>query len=57
MLVTGLVPKIGYDNASRIAKKALKNGTTLREEAIKSGLVNKKEFNKLTDPRKMIKPR
>jgi fumarate hydratase class II len=57
MLVTGLVPKIGYDNASRIAKKALKNGTTLREEAIKSGLVNEKEFNKLTDPRKMIKPR
>ena len=57
MLVTGLVPKIGYDNASRIAKKALKNGTTLREEAIKSGLVNEKEFNKLTDPKKMIKPR
>ncbi len=57
MLVTALVPKIGYDNASRIAKKAHKNGTTLREEAIKSGLVNEKEFNKLTDPRKMIKPR
>jgi fumarate hydratase class II len=57
MSVTALAPKIGYDNASRIAKKALKNGTTLKEEAIKSGLINKKEFNKLTDPRKMIGPR
>jgi fumarate hydratase class II len=57
MSVTALVPKIGYDNASRIAKNALKNGTTLKEEAIKSGLINKKEFNKLTDPKKMIGPR
>jgi fumarate hydratase class II len=57
MSVTALAPKIGYDKASRIAKKALKNGTTLKEEAIKSGLINKKEFNKLTDPKKMIGPR
>jgi fumarate hydratase class II len=57
MSVTALAPKIGYDNASRIAKNALKNGTTLKEEAIKSGLINKKEFNKLTDPKKMIGPR
>ncbi len=57
MSVTALVPKIGYDNASRIAKNALKNGTTLKEEAIESGLINKKEFNKLADPKKMIGPR
>ena len=56
MLITALVPKIGYDNASKIAKKALKNGTTLREEAIKSGLINEKEYNKIVDPKKMIKP-
>ena len=57
MLVTALAPKIGYDNAANIAKKALKNGTTLKEETIKSGLINEKEFLKLTDPKKMIGPR
>ena len=56
MLVTALAPKIGYDNASKIAKKALKNGTTLKEETIKSGLINEKEFHKLTNPKKMIGP-
>ena len=56
MLVTALTPKIGYDNAARISKKAYKNGTTLKEEAIRSGLINEKEFNKIVDPRKMIKP-
>ena len=56
MSVTALTPKIGYDNAANIAKKALKNGTTLKEEAIKSGLLNEKEFDKLTDPKKMIGP-
>jgi fumarate hydratase class II len=56
MLVTALAPKIGYDNAASIAKKALKNRTTLKEEAIKSGLVNEKEFHKLADPKKMIGP-
>jgi fumarate hydratase class II len=55
--VTALAPKIGYDNAARIAKMALKNGTTLRQEAIKSGLISEKEFHKLTDPKKMIGPR
>ena len=35
---------------------ALKNGTTLRQEAIKSGLINEKDFQKLTDPKKMIGP-
>jgi len=56
MLVTALSPKIGYDNAAKIAKTAYKNGTTLKEEAIKSGLVNEKEYEKLVDPKKMIKP-
>ena len=56
MLVTALAPKIGYDNAASIAKKALKNGTTLKEETIKSGLINEKEFLKLTDPKKMVGP-
>ena len=56
MLVTALAPKIGYDNAARISKKAHKNGTTLKEEAIRSGLINEKEYNKIVDPRKMIKP-
>ncbi len=56
MLVTALTPKIGYDNAANIAKKALKNGTRLKEEVIKSGLVSEKEYNQLVDPKKMIKP-
>ena len=56
MLVTALSPKLGYDNATKIAKKAHKNGTTLKEEAIKSGLINKKEYEKIVDPKKMIKP-
>ena len=56
MLVTALSPKIGYDNAAKIAKRAYKNGTTLKEEAIKSGLINKKDYDKVVDPKKMIKP-
>jgi len=56
MLVTALCPKIGYDNAAKIAKKAFKNGTTLKEEAIKSGLIGEKEYTKIVDPKKMIKP-
>ena len=56
MLVTALAPKIGYDNAARIAKLAHKNGTTLKFEAIKSGLISSKEFEKIADPKKMIKP-
>jgi len=56
MLVTALSPKVGYDNAAKIAKRALKNGTTLKEEALKTGLINEKEFLKIVDPRKMIKP-
>ena len=56
MLVTALAPHIGYDKAAKIAKKAFKNNTTLKHEALKSGLINEKKYNKLVDPKKMIKP-
>ncbi len=56
MLVTALNPKIGYDNAAKIAKTAHKNGTTLREEALKSGLLTEPEFDQLVDAKKMIGP-
>ena len=56
MLVTALSPKIGYDNAAKIAKNALKNKTTLKAEAMKSGLINERDYNKIVDPNKMIKP-
>ena len=56
MLVTALAPKIGYDNAAKISKNALKNGTKLKEEAIKSGLLNEKEYEVLINPLKMIRP-
>ena len=52
MLVTALAPKIGYDNAAKIAKNALKNKTTLKVEAIKSGLINEKDYNKIVVPKK-----
>ena len=57
MSVTALAHTIGFDNAASIAKKALKNGTTLKQEAVKSGLISEKKFRKLTDPKKMIGPR
>ena len=56
MLVTALAPHIGYDNASKIAKNALKNNTTLKEEALKTGLINEKEYEKLVDPKRMVYP-
>ena len=56
MLVTALAPKIGYDNAAKIAKKALKNGTRLKQEAVKSGLIGEKDYDLLINPNKMIKP-
>ena len=56
MLVTSLAPHIGYDNAAKIAKNALKNKTTLKHEAIKSGLINEKQYNKIVNPKKMINP-
>jgi fumarate hydratase class II len=56
MLVTALAPKIGYDNAAKIAKTAHKNGTTLREEAVGGGYVTQAEFDALVRPEKMISP-
>ena len=56
MLVTALSPKIGYDNAALIAKRAYKNGTTLKHEAVKSKLIKEKEYEKIMNPSKMIKP-
>jgi fumarate hydratase class II len=57
MLVTALAPKVGYDNAAKIAKTAHKNGTTLREEALKTGLVTAEEFDAIVRPEDMIHPR
>jgi fumarate hydratase class II len=56
MLVTALAPKIGYDNAAKIAKTAHKNGTTLRQEAVGGGYVSAEEFDRIVDPKKMIGP-
>ena len=56
MLVTALAPHIGYDNAARIARNALKNNTSLKYEALKTGLIKEKDYNKIVDPRKMIGP-
>ena len=57
MQVTALAPKIGYDRAARIAKIAYKNGTTLKEEVTKEGLLNEREYDKVMDPLKMTKPK
>ncbi len=57
MLVTALSPKIGYDNAAKVAKRAHANGTTLKEEALKTGLISEKEFIKIVDPKKMVRPK
>jgi fumarate hydratase class II len=57
MLVTALAPKIGYDAAAKIAKAAHKNGTTLRQEALKSGLVSAAEFDQLVRPDDMARPK
>ena len=56
MLVTALAPKIGYDNAAKIAKTAHKNGTTLRQEAVGGGYVTDVEFDTIVRPEKMIGP-
>ena len=57
MLVTALAPKIGYDKAAKIAKIAYKNGTTLKEEVIKSGVLNVREYDKIMNPMLMTKPK
>lgn len=57
MLVTALAPTIGYDNATKIAKTAHKNGTTLREEAVALGFVTPEEYDKIVRPESMITPK
>jgi fumarate hydratase class II len=56
MLATALTPKIGYDNAARIARAAHRNGTSLRQEALASGLISAEEFDALVKPEKMLGP-
>jgi fumarate hydratase class II len=57
MLVTALAPRIGYDKAAAIAKAAHKNGTTLKEEALRSGAVAAEEFEAIVRPETMLAPR
>ncbi|MFN8640728.1 MAG: class II fumarate hydratase [Candidatus Binatia bacterium] len=54
MLVTALTPVIGYDQASRIAHHALREGLTLREAALRSGLIDAATFDRIVDPRQMV---
>jgi fumarate hydratase, class II len=56
MLVTALAPKIGYDNAAKVAKTAHARGTTLKEEAVRLGFVSADEFDSLVRPEKMTHP-
>lgn len=56
MLVTALAPTIGYDNAASIAKKAHTNGTTLREEALRTGLVTDEDYDRIVRPEDMTHP-
>jgi fumarate hydratase class II len=56
MLVTALAPKIGYDNAAKVAKEAHARGTTLKEEALRLGFVTAAEFDRLVQPDKMTHP-
>ncbi len=57
MLVTALAPEIGYDNATKVAKTAHKNGTTLKEEAVKLGFVDEETFDRVVRPEQMIGPK
>ncbi|MBN7785496.1 class II fumarate hydratase [Ponticoccus gilvus] len=57
MLVTALAPTIGYDNATKVAKTAHKNGTTLKEEAIALGFVDAETFDRVVRPEEMIGPK
>ena len=56
MLVTPLAPVIGYDKAAKIAHYAMENDLTLKEAALKLGFVTEKEFDRIVDPSKMVKP-
>ena len=57
MLVTALAPKIGYDMAAKIAKLAHKNGTTLKDEVVKSGIIKEGDYDKIMNPMLMTKPK
>jgi len=57
MLVTALAPEIGYDNATKVAKTAHRNGTTLKEEAIALGFVDAETFERVVRPEQMIGPK
>jgi len=57
MLVTALAPKIGYDNAAKVAKEAHQNGSTLKEEAVRLGYVTEAEFDTIVRPENMLGPR
>ena len=56
MLVTGLAPRLGYDKAAQIAKKAHKDGTTLKEAALALGHLTAEEFDREVKPEKMVGP-
>jgi fumarate hydratase class II len=56
MLVTALSPIIGYDKASKIAHHAIDNDLTLKEAALKLGFISEAEFDRIVDPKKMVKP-
>jgi fumarate hydratase class II len=57
MLVTALAPEIGYDNATKVAKTAHKNGTTLKQEAIALGYVDAETFERVVRPENMVGPK
>ena len=57
MLVTALAPEIGYDNATKVAKTAHKNGTTLKQEAIALGFVDAETFDRVVRPENMVGPK
>ena len=56
MLVTALNPHIGYENAAKIAKLAHQEGTTLKEAAVKTGLLTEEQFKQWVNPANMIHP-
>jgi fumarate hydratase class II len=56
MLVTALSPVIGYDEASRVAHYALEHDLMLKEAALQLGVVSLEQFNRVVDPRKMVRP-
>ena len=56
MLVTALAPVIGYDKASKIAHYAMDHDLTLKEAALKLAFVTEPEFDRIDDPKKMVRP-